>query len=289
VPPDDPTLAEADWAAVGSFPSLAEAQDHALVILAMRFDCWIKLDGESGCATLMADPVHEEAIHREFALYAAEQDAHRANLRPPEEHNTYELRTELTILWAASLIMVFLFQGKDPSLVYRFCNSSLSMVDQAEWWRPFTALFLHANIGHLLGNLLIGGVFCVLVAPALGAWRGWFLILSGGAAGNALTAFFHYPDPYLSLGASTATFAALGLLVGHGIYHSWNTRHRFRPIIAPLGAGMILLGWFGGGGGDGRTDVLGHLLGWSVGILIGLAAAWWDAMRSRAAATPSEG
>jgi rhomboid protease GluP len=146
------------------------------------------------------------------------------------------------------------------------------MVHGGEWWRPITALFLHADGAHLLGNALLGGVFCVLVAHAIGAFRGWLLILACGAVANAINAAARLPEDFRSLGASTATFAALGLLVGHATRLAWMMRsfHGFRMLFVPLVAGGILLGWFGGGGADaGNIDVAGHILGWLIGVCAG--------------------
>ncbi len=145
------------------------------------------------------------------------------------------------------------------------------MVD-GEWWRPFTALFLHADGAHLLGNILFGGVFLLLVIHAFGASRGWLLVLGCGALANAVNAAAHMPDEFRSLGASTATFAGLGILVGHAMRGAWMMRsfHGLRMLFVPLVAGGILLGWFGSGGADAHhIDVAGHVIGWCFGVAAG--------------------
>jgi membrane associated rhomboid family serine protease len=122
--------------------------------------------------------------------------------------------------------------------------------------------------------VLIGGTFCVFVAQSFGQWRGWFLILASGVLGNLITCAVHFPQPFRSIGASTATFGALGLLVGMGMVLAWHSRsyRMLKPVIAPIAVGLVLLGWFGAGGVD--TDVLGHLFGWLSGIFLGTLAAW---------------
>ena len=42
--------------------------------------------------------------------------------------------------------------------------------------------------------------------------------------------------------------------------------------IAPLLAGVVLLGWLGMGGRDGRTDVMAHVLGFAAGVGLGSTA-----------------
>ena len=78
------------------------------------------------------------------------------------------------------------------------------LFQHGEWWRPFTALFLHADLQHLLGNILCGTLFASLVSRSVHALRGWLLILASGVAGNILTCLTHRGDGITSIGASTA-------------------------------------------------------------------------------------
>jgi rhomboid protease GluP len=256
---------------VGEWPSLGEVHEHALVVLAMQRDCWIRED--EGRYAIEVEPAAAEAVSEEFSLYAAEQAEWRERVEMP----VFSSGFELALLWVISLLLAFMAQDRIPDLVDRFCNSSFGVLRDGEWWRPFTALFLHADGPHLLGNVLLGGFFCVLVAQTFGALRGWALIFASGTLGNVVNLLPHRGEPYLSLGASTATFGALGLLVGAGVCQAWHARHwrELKPLIVPLGAGLIALGWWGGGGaspGD-RTDVTAHVFGWLVGIVLGAVVA----------------
>ncbi len=258
---------------VGEFDSLAGANEHALVVLSMNLACWIHLDPETRRFRLFVEPPYAVAVTEELEEYRREQAEFRIRLDPP----VFRSGIELALLWCAVLLTIYLFQQRDPLIAERFCNSSEALLGAGEWWRPFTALFLHGDGPHLLGNLAIGGVFCVLVAHSFGPWRGWWLILVSGTLGNALTAWWHAPEPFRSLGASTATFGALGLLVGLGLRNAWRSRsyREMRPLMVPLAVGFVMLGWFGAGGGDpnGNTDVLGHALGCLAGVVLGVVAA----------------
>lgn len=263
-----------ELATVGEWPSLAEAHEHSLVVLAMNQECWVLGGGDR--YAIQADPAQVPVIRREFELYEAEQAQRRERIEPP----VFPAGMELALAWAVTLLAVFLWQGGDLMLADRFCNSSRALVDGGEWWRPFTALFLHANPGHLLGNVAIGGIFCVMVAHSVGAWRGWALILAAGTLGNAINAWARYPAEFLSMGASTATFGAVGILVGVASVAAWRSRsyRELRPVLVPVVIGLILLGWYGSGGeaavnGESNTDVAGHFAGWASGILLGGAAA----------------
>jgi rhomboid protease GluP len=74
-------------------------------------------------------------------------------------------------------------------------------------------------------------------------------------------------------------FTALGLLAAH----SWRLRssytQRWAVRWAPLVAGVVLLGWFGSGGGGEESaaptqiDIVAHAIGFGVGCLLGALAA----------------
>lgn len=278
---DDPQDEAAGMVPVGEWPSLAEAREHSLVVLAMNLECWILQGGDR--YAIHADPAEEPRIRREFELYQAEQAERRERVDPP----VFPAGMELAAAWAVALLAVFLWQGSDLQLADRFCNSSTALA-AGEWWRPFTSLFLHADAGHLLGNVFLGGIFCIMVAHSIGAWRGWALILAAGTLGNAVNAWLRLPAEFLSLGASTATFGAVGVLVGTASVRAWRSRsyRELRPVLVPLVIGLVLLGWYGSGGeaapgAENNTDVAGHFAGWASGTLLGAAAAGFPERSAR--------
>jgi membrane associated rhomboid family serine protease len=135
-----------------------------------------------------------------------------------------------------------------------------------EWWRTITSLTLHLDQVHLVANLVIGGLFGLFAARLLGSGLAWFSILLGGVAGNALNAWIR-PGAHNSVGASTAVFAALGMVSAW----AWTRRrsHRLSSLArwTPLIGGVVLLGYLGGGGE--RTDVGAHICGFVSGLFLG--------------------
>lgn len=252
---------------VGRWSSLAEADERALVVLAMNRDCRVRAEPDG--FVLEVEPDDADPVERELRLYEEE----RSQVMTVPEAVGYSPGLEVAMLWVLVLGFVFLRQMADPDITDRFMNSTAGVLEKGEWWRPFTALFLHADMEHLAGNVVIGGFFCLMVATAFGPWRGWGMIFLAGYLGNLVNAWIHAPGPFYSLGASTATFGALGLVVGHGVVMVLRS-HRFREmkrLLVPLGVGLGLFGWFGIGGAD--TDVSAHLLGAGAGLLIGMFAA----------------
>jgi membrane associated rhomboid family serine protease len=139
-----------------------------------------------------------------------------------------------------------------------------------EGWRALTALTLHADTIHLLGNIAFGALFTYFVGRYLGGGVGWIAILAAGALGNALNGWLTGPD-HRSIGASTAVFGALGLLSAFTWRRGFPRGTTRRSRLAPVVAGIALLAYTGTAGQN--TDLGAHLLGFVAGFLIGFAAA----------------
>ncbi len=164
-----------------------------------------------------------------------------------------------------------------------------------EWWRCFTALTLHADQGHILGNIITGSLFCLPLCLRTGPGAGFLLTILGGGLGNALTALLR-PASYISQGFSTAVFAAAGLLAAaaacHVYQHAMSVARAVAPktgsarlrgaprralkkalfaALLPLGAGLGLLAMLGGSDSP-NVDYLAHCMGLFSGMALGLAA-----------------
>jgi membrane associated rhomboid family serine protease len=85
------------------------------------------------------------------------------------------------------------------------------IVGHGEWWRLFTAPFLHGSVSHLVGNLLTFILVGFLLEPMIGI--GWFAaIYFTGAIAGAWTSMMLGPPDMLSVGASGAIMATLAAL-----------------------------------------------------------------------------
>lgn len=140
-----------------------------------------------------------------------------------------------------------------------------------QWWRVITALTLHADIMHVLGNSLAVIVFGSALCRWLGGGLAFSLVLLSGAAGNLLTALVYWGG-HNSVGASTATFGALGLLGGLQFVRRMRHRAPFDRRRRALTAVAACLGLFAMIGVGERTDVVAHLMGLVSGLVLGLGA-----------------
>ncbi len=135
-----------------------------------------------------------------------------------------------------------------------------------ELWRAVTAVTLHFDVAHLLGNLGFGMFFGWLAGQLLGPGVAWSGALAAAVVANLLNASVQ-PASHFSAGASTAVFALLGLLSAYAWRRRASAGDRWAYRWAPLIAGVFLLGFTGVGGEN--TDVLAHLTGFAMGALTG--------------------
>lgn len=179
---------------------------------------------------------------------------------------------------AGIVAYVLVLIGVTGAALFRLGNRSwvdrgvldIGVFERGEWWRVFTALTLHADLGHLLANLAFGVLFAWPASQFLGVGVAWLAIVLGAGGTYALDMLLH-PPSHTVLGASTAVFVALGITSAF----SWRRRasRRATPFqrAAPLVAGLALLAFTGAGGE--RTDLMAHVLGFGVGVGTGIGLA----------------
>jgi rhomboid protease GluP len=147
-------------------------------------------------------------------------------------------------------------------------NADAGKILAGQWWRAITALTLHSDGLHLLGNLVIGGFFVDRLCREIGAGAGWALVLLAGLLGNLANALLQ-PAWHQAVGASTAVFGAVGILaVRSALRHRQTLLQRW---LLPVAAALALLGLLGTGGEN--TDIGAHLLGFLAGLGLGWPAA----------------
>lgn len=256
-------------------PDRGQLNELALVLAAQAIPTAIRWDGQRW---LLSVPVESVAVARmELAAYQAES---RLESRPTPEA-TADGRAWPGIYAYASVLLVMALLA--PQMRFGIDWLGAGRMDggrlmAGEWWRAVTALSLHADAAHLLGNIFFGAFFAYSVARYLGGGIGWLAILASGAMGNVLNGFAAGTD-HRSIGASTAVFAALGLLSAYlwrrGFRAGATKRERFAPVIAGIG----LLAFTGTGGEN--TDIGAHLFGFIAGFGSGLALARWGALKGQ--------
>lgn len=115
------------------------------------------------------------------------------------------------ILVAVNVLLYGLQFLTNDAITERFLMSGGTVAFFGEWWRLMTAAFLHANLTHLLFNVVALWVVGGVVEPRLGRWRYVTVYLVSALAGSVLS---YLVDPFTqaSVGASGAVFGLFGAL-----------------------------------------------------------------------------
>lgn len=255
---------------------LRPSEERAFVLTAVGIASEVEWEG--GSYVVRVESVAR--AHAEHHLWQYEQERRRpVQVEPPFTPRPGAWHGSLFYVGLLVLVPIAVAQGWLPVDPYKAATMDPARMQAGEWWRAVTALTLHWDAAHLLGNLGSGALLGFSAAQVWGNARAWLLILIAGVLANLAEGLLGSGD-YVSAGASTAVFAALGLVAAH----AWRTRRQSAPSPlrrwAPLIAGVAMLGFFGAGSGEpgmyGETDstnVLSHALGFMAGVACGVLAA----------------
>lgn len=259
----------ADLVEVGFYADAKKGFDHGLVAIAMGVPYWL-MPAEAGFR-LMVPPEQAGFVQEQLAKYDRESAGWPP--RPLEAKSAHKkLELFLPLLWALAVMASFWAQGMWPAWTSNGAMDARAVFERRELWRAATALFLHGDLGHLVSNLLSGIFVFSAVLTTMGRRRGVVLLALSSITGNLLAAAMHHTTEYRSVGASTAVFAALGLLTGRAVRVMIGSAHprRWRAMFVPMAAGLTVLALYGAG--EQRVDVIAHVTGFAAGLVGGLVA-----------------
>lgn len=269
---------------IGCYLRQDQAEERGLVVLALQRPYWILEDGGLYCLYVDARDAAEATA--ELEIFEAERQAQREMER--EARDAEPLAGAIPApspfslyLFTWTMLLFYALQVLQGAAWMRLGEADSRAILHGELWRTVTALTLHADPGHLFANVATGLVFAWSLLPLLGSGWTWMGLVLSGAAGNLLNAVSHRGGEHHSIGASTAVFGGLGLLVGYQVVAALlrlsqkrpGTPWRWREVLLPLAAGLALLAYLGVGDGRGTVDILAHGFGMAAGLGIGAALA----------------
>jgi rhomboid protease GluP len=241
--------------------SRRQAMDWSLVLISQGIESTIDLSEDSSWGLTLVSKDHA------LALRILEQ--YRA------ENRHWPWRQKLTskgVLfdWASLgwVLLVGIFFWIQTHTASSFRDAGLMdaiAVTHGEWWRLFTAIFLHADIGHFALNASIGLFLLGLTMGNFGTGFGLLAAYLAGAGGNVAT-WLIYTNGHRSLGASGMVMACVGLLAAQAIFGGAPPARRWRYIAGGVATGTMLFASLGLSPG---SDVLAHFGGFVSGILLG--------------------
>lgn len=114
-------------------------------------------------------------------------------------------------------VFIFLsFGGMTEDAYYMLRNGAmyLPLLQQGEYYRMFTSIFLHFGFSHLVNNMLMLGVMGWQLELVIGRIKFLIIYFAAGLGGNVLSALaeLRTGDYAVSAGASGAIFGIIGAL-----------------------------------------------------------------------------
>lgn len=253
-----------DWRVVFESRNRAACSDRALVLAASEIPHEIIHD--QGGSALLVPAEFSSAASAELRLY--EQENPPAVRKAAPKIPAYDAMPGIfgyTLVVALVAWLAGTAAFGDNWLAAGRIDGEL--IRDGEWWRLITALTLHSGAKHLSANLVFGVVFGLFAGRLLGSGAAWLAIVTTAAFGNLLNTLL-LESTHRSIGASTAVFAALGLVAGYVWRAKLMSQERWPYRFGPIVGGLALLMYTGTG--DANTDVGAHLMGFVSGFAGGM-------------------
>jgi len=220
-----------------------------------------------------------ERARAEAALRAQDAEAAeraQAVVPAPLDHGRSAAGLAMVIVLAAFYYVAGARDDGDRAGWFARGTAVAEAIVHGQWYRAATALTLHADPVHILGNAVATLVFVTALGRWVGGGLALLLTLVAGTLGNVVVAY-SYGQGHASVGASKATFGALGLLGGLQIVR-WLRGRRApgarRRLMTVLAACLGIFAMLGAGSrsevfGHVQVDVRAHLAGLGVGLALG--------------------
>lgn len=153
---------------------------------------------------------------------------------------------------------------------------SPAIVIGKEYYRLFTAMFLHFGVEHLAYNMLLLLFLGDTLEKTAGKLRFLLIGLIGGLGGNIASVVYEWQreEYWVSAGASGVVFAVLGALVCVVILNKGKMQDYSGPRLLVMAALSVLQGFTSAG-----TNYVAHVGGFAAGFLMALL--FWRKLKKK--------
>lgn len=172
---------------------------------------------------------------------------------------------EISFTYFILLINIAVFFIGGASITGKYALSLFDVVLKGQYYRIFTAMFLHADFMHLLNNC----VTCLFLGMMVEKMEGFFpclcIYLLSGIGGNVASLLYKYKhEPYvLSIGASGAVFGLMGFCLAAVVLDRVRSQTTVRQVMF-----AIILSFYAGVSSQ-KIDNAAHAGGLLTGFLLG--------------------
>lgn len=256
------------WSIVYEATNQLACSDRALVLQSVGIPHQTMAD-VSGRFMLVVPADYVERA--KFELWQYEQENRPAPMQPEKIRPDYGRAFPGVIAYLLIVVAIGWMSGQGSFGLdwYGAGRVDGNLIREGEWWRAWTALTLHGGIKHILGNIVFGVLFGILAGGLLGPGLAWLGIVMAGGLGNTLNVFL-LDASHRSIGASTAVFAALGIVSGFVWRARLMAQDRWAWRLGPIVGGIALLAYTGTGSIEENTDTGAHVAGFACGFATGM-------------------
>ncbi len=171
----------------------------------------------------------------------------------------------VTLIVAVHLVLFLAMQLPifPKNLILETLASVNILIENGEYWRLVTPIFLHVGFTHLLFNSFSLVLFGPSLERALGKISFLLVYLACGIAANIAT-YVLKPPYYTHIGASGAIFGLFGIYLAVLLLKKESMPQHGRQIILPIVAIGVIMTFF-----QANVNVTAHIFGLIAGLLIG--------------------
>jgi len=176
-------------------------------------------------------------------------------------------KINLVIIACILVSLYYWFGGQADSTMQYFAFSTANLLN-GRIWTLVTALFLHADILHLAGNMIFLYAFGNALEKEVGAGKTYLAFFAGGILSFLLGVFFYDPSVFM-VGASAAIFTLTAVVM------------LVKPLkfsfifLMPLGLVAIIYIIYNvvavQSGVEGNIAYISHVIGFAIGVPFGIA------------------
>ena len=179
--------------------------------------------------------------------------------------------TALLILLNTLILIVEFTGGSENGQHMLECGAVYAplIIEQGQWYRMITSMFLHFGAPHLINNMLVLFVLGQRLEPVTGKMKFLLIYILGGLGGNLISLIWDMRtgNYSLSAGASGAVFAVMGGMIYVIIRHRGRVADLNMKQMLLMAAFSLYFG-FASGGVDNAAHAGGLLCGFIAAVIV---------------------